>query len=39
MQGGRLKITESEFNPIAEMEELEKLYGKERRNKKVNTYL
>ena len=38
MQGGRLKLNESEFNLIAEMEELAKLYGIEGRNKKVNTY-
>ena len=38
MQGGRLKLNASEFNPIAEMEELAKLYGIEGRNKKINTY-
>ncbi len=38
MQGGRLKINESEFNPIAEMEELARLHAVEGKNKGINTY-
>ena len=38
MQGGRLKLNESEFNPIAEMEELARLHAVEGRNKGINTY-
>jgi len=38
MQGGRLKLNESEFNPIAEMEELAKLHAVEGRNKGIQTY-
>lgn len=38
MQGGRLKLNESEFNPIAEMEELAKLHAVDGRNKGILTY-
>ncbi len=38
MQGGRLKLNESEFNPIAEMEELARLHAVEGRNKGIQTY-
>ncbi|MDF1879920.1 response regulator [Sulfurimonas sp. MAG313] len=38
MQGGRLKLNEAEFNPIAEMEELAKLHAVEGRNKGIHTY-
>ena len=38
MQGGRLKLNESEFNPIAEMEDLARLHGVEGRNKGIHTY-
>lgn len=38
MQGGRLKLTQSEFNPIAEMEELARLYAVEGKNKGIQTY-
>ena len=38
MQGGRLKLNNSEFNPVAEMEDLAKLHAVEGRNKGVQTY-
>ena len=38
MQGGRLKLNEAEFNPVAEMEELAKLHAVEGRNKGIQTY-
>ncbi len=38
MQGGRLKLEESEFNPIAEMEELARLHAVEGRNKGISTH-
>lgn len=38
MQGGRLKINDSEFNPIAEMEELARLHAVEGKNKGINIY-
>jgi len=38
MQGGRLKLAGSEFNPIAEMEELARLHAVEGRNKGIATH-